>query len=150
MEYNHSRLAIGEDVIVKTRFEQVDILSDINRPRYLIEKKTGSWSVVYYEPRKKATKIDLEMIPGLQMALDHLPLTNLTESKLIPIKQMIHAYHQGFGNNLGKGNGYQIIKTLNLYVIDFFNAFLKGEKNPFKSCVPLTSNTYLECGPGTF
>ncbi len=150
MEYNHSKLAKGEDVLIKTSLEPDNQLSDIKRPLYLIEKKGNAWSLVYYEPGKKATKIDFEMIPGLQTALDQLPLTPLTESKLIPIKTMIHAYHHGFGNILGTGNGYQITKALNLYVIDFFNAFLKGEKNPFKSCVPLTSNTYLECGPGIF
>lgn len=90
------------------------------------------------------------MIPGLQVALDHLSLTHLTESQLIPIKKVIHAYHQGFGNNLGKGNGYEITEALNLYVVDFFNVFLKNEKNPFRACAPLTSNTHMECGPGVF
>jgi hypothetical protein len=90
------------------------------------------------------------MIPGLQMAVDQLPLTPLTESKLIPIKKMIHAYHQGFGNNLGTGNGYQINKALNLYVVDFFNVFLKNEKNPFLGCTALTNNTRMGCGPGIF
>lgn len=105
---------------------------------------------MYYEPRKKATKIELEMIPGLQTALDQLPLTPLTETKLIPIKKMIHAYHQGFGNILGTGNGYKINRALNLYVVDFFNVFLKNEKNPFGNCIELTNNTYMECGPGVF
>ena len=36
------------------------------------------------------------------------------------------------------------------HVVDFFNAFLKNEKNPFKSCTSLTRNTYMECGPGIF
>jgi len=150
MEYNHSRLAKGEDVVIKTSLEQDNQVSDVKRPLYLIEKKENSWSLIYYEPGKKATKIDLEMIPGLQMALDHLPLTQLTESKLIPIKKMIHAYHQGFGNNIGKGNGYKITKALNLYAVDFFNVFLKNEKNIFEGCTSLTSNTYIECGPGFF
>lgn len=150
MKYNHSRLVKGEDVLIKTRFDLLDKLDDINRPLYLIEKEGNSWGVIYYEPGKKAEKIDLEMIPGLQVALDHLSLTHLTESQLIPIKKMIHAYHQGFGNNLGKGNGYEITEALNLYVVDFFNVFLKNEKNPFRGCTSLTSNTHMECGPGIF
>jgi hypothetical protein len=150
MKYNHSRLAKSEDVVIKTSLEPDDKLSDVKRPLYLIEKRANVWNLVYYEPGKKATKIDLEMIPGLQMAVDQLPLTPLTESKLIPIKKMIHAYHQGFGNNLGTGNGYQINKALNLYVVDFFNVFLKNEKNPFLGCTALTNNTRMGCGPGIF
>jgi hypothetical protein len=150
MKYNHSKLAKGEDVVIKTSSEPDPKLRDAKRPLYLIEKRANSWSLVYYEPGKKATKIDLEIIPGLQMALDQLPLTPLTESQLTPIKKMIHAYHQGFGNNLGKGNGYQITKALNLYVVNFLNVFLKNEKNIFRGCIALTSNTYMECGPGVF
>ena len=94
--------------------------------------------------------INLESIPALQASLDNLPQTPLKVSELIPIKKTIHAYHQRFGNYLGTGNGMEITKALNLYLVAFFNTYLKDEKNPFKSCVPLMSNTYIECGPGIF
>lgn len=150
MKYNHAKLAKGEDLVIKTGSEPDPKFSDIKRPLYLIEKRANAWNLMYYEPRKKATKIELEMIPGLQTALDQLPLTPLTETKLIPIKKMIHAYHQGFGNILGTGNGYKINRALNLYVVDFFNVFLKHEKNPFIGCTGLTNNTHMGCGPGIF
>lgn len=65
-----------------------------------------------------------------------LPLP-ITETRLISIKKMIHAYYQGFGNILGTGNGYKINRALNLYVVDFFNVLLKNEKNPFGNCTAL-------------
>lgn len=148
MEYDHSRLAIAEEVIIKMD-EKVLKRTQFDRPTYLLVKNENVWKVFYYEPGKKPVDISLETIPGLQSMLDHLP-TTLTELERVPIKETIHAYHQRFGNFLGKGNGYQITKALNLYLVEFFNAFLKDEKNIFINCVPLTSNTYLECGPGIF
>lgn len=150
LAYDHSRLAIGEDVIIQNRVDKIDKLNNHNRPLYLIVKNKNAWEVFYYESGKKTTKISLETIPDLQAALDNLPLTQLKKSQLISIKKIIHAYHQGFGNYLGNGDGLQIIKALNLYVVDFFNAYLKNEKNPFEDCTSLTSNTYIECGPGVY
>ena len=150
MTYNHSRLRIGEDIIIKTSGKIIDNSNSIKRPCYLIVKNKNSWDVFYYEPGKNAEKIDLEMIAGLQAALNKLSPTQLKESELIPVKNIIHAYHQGFGNYLGNGNGFQITKAVNLYAVDFFNTFLKNEKNPFKECVSLTGNTHMECGPGIF
>jgi len=94
--------------------------------------------------------VSLEAIPGLQTALDHLSKTSPNESELTSIKKMIHAWHQRFGNYLGHGNGVQIAQALNLYLLDFFNAYLKNKSNPLVDCISLTPNTYLECGPGVF
>lgn len=149
MAYNQRKLAQGEDLIIKTRGEKVDTLS-ITRPLYLITKNANSWNIFYYEPGKNAVKISFEEIAGLQNALDKLPKTTLNKSELLPIKKIIHAYHQRFGNFLGKGDGLQITKSINRYLVDFFNTFLKARKNPFKDCMPLTDNTQIKCGPGVF
>jgi hypothetical protein len=66
------------------------------------------------------------------------------------MRKMIHAWHQRFGNYLGYGNGVQITQALNLYLLDFFNTYLKNKSNPLIDCISLTTNTYLECGPGVF
>lgn len=150
MAYNHSRLIIGEDVIVKIHGKVIDNQNRIKRPCYLIVRNKNSWDIFYYEPGKKADKINLEMIPGLQAALNKLSSKQLKEFEIIPIKKIIHAYHQGFGNNLGQGNGLQIAKAINLYAVYFFNAFLKNGKNPFRECFPLSSNTHVDCEPGIF
>lgn len=148
--YNHLRLSKGEDLIIKNKEETVGELK-VSRPLYLIIKKGNSWRLFYYEPGKRAVEISMEdRIAGLKNALDRLPQTPLNASELIPIKNMIHVYHNGFGNFLGRGDGEQIIKSLNLYIVDFFNTFLKKENNPLKNCVALTRDTMIECGPGIF
>lgn len=147
---NHSRLRAGEDIITKVHDKILDDSNNLKRSLYLVIKNQDSWEVFYYEPGKNAEKIDIEIIAGLQAALNKLPSTQLKEPELIPVKNIIHAYHQGFGNYLGNGNGFKIAKAINLYAVDFFNTFLKNEKNIFKGCVPLTSNTHIECGPGVF
>jgi hypothetical protein len=150
LAYDHSKLARGEDVIIKTHVEKIDKFSNDSRPLYLIVKNKNVWKVFYYDRGKKVTEINLENIPDLQAALDNLSLIKLKKPGLVSIKKIIHAYHQGFGNFLGNGNGLQINKAINLYLVDFFNTFLKSEKNPFKGCTALTSNTYMVCGPGIF
>lgn len=147
--HNHSRLAVGEDVIIQTH-NKTSKINKINRPLYLIVKNKNTWKILYYEPGKEYERISLEAIPSLHAALNNLPKSQLKKNDLIPIKKIIHAYHQGFGNFLGHGNGLQITEALNLYLLDFFNTFLKEKKSPFKDCVPLTSNTQIECGPGIF
>lgn len=147
--YEHSKLSIKEEVIIRGDGENLN-LTTINKPLYYITKKKNMWQVFYYEPGKKSTIINLENIPSLQIALNNLPQTQIKESDRILIKKIIHAYHLRYGNFLGYGNGWKITEALNLYLLDFFNTFLKHKKNAFTGCVPLTKNTYLECGPGIF
>ncbi len=104
IDYKHLKLSKGEDLIIKNREEKVSKLK-VFRPLYLIIKKGNYWSIFYYEPGKQVVKISLERVAGLKAALNQLPQTPLKASDLIPIKKMIHAYHQGFGNYLGSGNG---------------------------------------------
>lgn len=145
-----AQLTLGEDVIVTRQEDKTILMKHSSKPLYLITKNKNSWNIWYYSPGKKRTPIDIELIAGLQKALDSLPSTELASVDLFPIKKIIHAYHQGFGNFLGRGDGIQITEALNLYVVDFFNAFLKNKPNPFRSCTPLTQNTLISCGPGIF
>lgn len=149
MAQDNSRLKIREDVIIKTDGKKFG-LQNVKKPTYLIVKNKHSWEVIYYELKKEPVAVSLEAIPGLQLALDHLSEISPKQSELISIKKMIHAWHQRFGNYLGRGNGFKITQALNLYLLDFFNTFLKNESNPLVDCLPLTTNTYLECGPGVF
>ncbi len=152
MTHDHSKLVAGEDVIIQINTPKQTQFNKINRPCYVIVKSQNTWKVFYYEQSKKIDEIEIKWISGLQAALNNLPPMpiQLTSSETAPIKNIIHAFHQQYGNYLGKGNGYQITKALNLYVVDFFNALLKDEKNPFRGCTSLTSNTYMKCGPGIF
>jgi hypothetical protein len=150
MAYDNAKLAAGEDVIIKFIDTGSDKLTNVSRPVYLIVKNKNDWGISYYEPGKEAVPFNFQNIPGLKSALENLPKTQPQESELTPVKKMIHAYHQRFGNNLGNGDGFKITESLNLYLLDFYNTFLKNEKNPFKDCAPLSKNTYLECGPGMF
>lgn len=150
MTYENAKLTIGEDVIIKLTDAGLEKSTIVNRPLYLITKNKSNWEIYFYEPGKGQVSFDFQNIPGLKAALDNLSNTQFQEAELVTIKNMIHAYHQRFGNNLGNGDGYKITQAFNLYLLGFYSAFLKDDKNPFKDCAPLTKNTYLECGPGVF
>ncbi len=55
-----------------------------------------------------------------------------------------------FTSALGMGNGYNIINSVNIYLLQFFDTYLKDKSNPVfnhKACIPLSSNSYISCGP---
>ena len=78
--------------------------------------------------------------------------TDLSTLQYMPAYRTFLAHSRQYppGNYLGKGNGLKITNAFDLYLENFFNAFLKGKRNPFKRCIPITNNTFLECGPGIF
>ena len=147
--YERSRLAVGEDVIIQTTLPKENELKNRNKPTYVLVASKNSWRVFYYEPGKKMNEIDIEMIPGrLLSALNKLPpITQLTESDRISIKNLIHAYHQLYGALLGKGNGFKITKVIDAYVLNFFNNFLKNKPSiSLEKCMKISENTVIECG----
>ncbi|HIF0233127.1 TPA: hypothetical protein ACXYK5_003074 [Legionella pneumophila] len=149
MAYKRSRLSVGEDVLVQKSGEDLNTRK-IRRPLYLIKKNNQIWNVYYHEPGKKRVMIDLENIPALKITLNHNSKASI-KSQLRGIKQIIHVYHQDYGHFLGTGDGIQITHAINRYLINFFDAFLKHDKqDSFKDCLPLTSNTRIQCGPGVF
>ena len=54
---------------------------------------------------------------------------------------------------LGNGNGYNIINSVNIYLLQFFDTYIKNKPNDVfntTNCNILTSNSYIVCGPGSF
>jgi len=71
----------------------------------------------------------------------------------VPVIQDFIQYETQQGDpwayDVGTVNGYQAIASINTYLIQFFDTFLKNIKsNTFSSCFPIP-NTTLVCGPGT-
>lgn len=148
MTYEQSKLAAGEDVIIQMNLPKENRMNKINRPCYVIVKPHNTWRMFYYEPGKKYNEIDIQMVSGLHAALNNLPLIKqIASSDIAKIKNIVDAYHQQYGNYLGKGNGIEITKAINEYVFKFFNYFLKDIKDEsFKNCMKISDNTYIECG----
>jgi hypothetical protein len=146
--YERSKLAVGEDVIIQTTPPKDNEFKHINKPTYVIVKSKNSWMVLYYEPGKKMNEIDVELIPRLQSALNNLPpIIQLTKFDRVSIKNIINAYHQQYGNFLGKGNGFKIIKAIDAYILNFFNHFLKNNTSTaFEKCMKISKNTVIKCG----
>lgn len=48
---------------------------------------------------------------------------------------------------LGNGDGWEITKSINTYLLKFFDSYLKDEKNTeLTQCKILSKNTYIKCG----
>lgn len=53
---------------------------------------------------------------------------------------------------LGNGNGYDITNSVNSYLLQFFDTYIKSQPNNVfntNNCSPLTTNTYIVCGPSS-
>ena len=148
MAYGRSKLAVKKDLIIQTTLPKNTDFKNINKPTYLIVKSKNIWTVFYYEPGKEMNKIDVEMIPRLQPALNNLPkLKQLTKFDRLFIKNIVNDYHQQYGSQLGKGNGLKITKAIDSYLLNFFNHFLKNKTStPFEKCIKISKNTVIECG----
>lgn len=49
--------------------------------------------------------------------------------------------------NFGTGNGWELADSINIYMVKFFDTFLKHKVEPaFLTCVALNNNTYMKCG----
>ena len=122
---------------------------------YVLAKQKNTWEFFQYfaspniiAPR---TYIDIDMIDGLSAALSALPnkpIDQLSNSEIEPIKKIVTSFNASASNMLGTGNGWEITDSINTYLVQFFNTYLKGEENPsFKKCIPLHKDTYIKCGP---
>lgn len=148
MTFEQSKLAAGEDVIIQKNLPKENQMNKINRPCYVIVKPQNTWRMFYYEPGKKNNEIDIQMVSGLHAALNDLPLIKqITLSDTSKIRNIVDAYHQQYGNYLGKGNGIEITKAIDAYVIDFFSRFLKNTSSiSLEKCQRITKNTCIVCG----
>lgn len=146
--YQRSKLAIEKDVIIQTTLPKDNEFKNINKPTYVIVNSKNTWIVFYYEPGNKMNRIDVELISGLRAALNNLPpIKQLTKFNRDSIENIINAYHQQYGNFLGKGNGFKITKAIDAYLLNFFNHLLKKKTSvPFEKCMKISKNTVVKCG----
>lgn len=76
----------------------------------------------------------LQFLPAYQTLMWWLTITG--QEKNIPV---------------GKGNGWEITHSINTYLVQFFNTFIKNELNPaFSNCSKLSSDTFIKCGPAIY
>jgi hypothetical protein len=116
------------------------------------------WKLWIYEHGQKTSEMQVDEISflnGLESALEELPTTlppeQLPEPDLEAIKKIMTSFHHVLGEMFGTGNGWDITQSINLYLLQFFDTYLKGQENPaFTECTPLSSNASLRCGPGKF
>ena len=148
MVLEHSKLALGEDVLIQATPPGENGFKNIKKPTYLIVTSQNRWKVFYYEPKAQMREIDLNKINGLQSALDKLPSVEpLTQFDKDKINNLVHIFHQQYGNFLGKGNGYKITEAINAYVLNFFDHFLKNKASvALEKCVNKIADTVIECG----
>jgi pimeloyl-ACP methyl ester carboxylesterase len=124
---------------------------------YVLIKKDEHWNLFIYEQKKKINEIDVTMVDGLDSALASLPKKTpelFTGSEIKPIKRIMVSLHQILGASyLGVGNGSKITTSINSYLLEFFDTFLKGkqnsllERNEYQS---LSNDSYIKNGPGEF
>lgn len=81
----------------------------------------------------------------------HMNFTDYSTIQYLPAEQLAINYFKQQGKKyFGTGNGWEITRSINTYLLAFFNTYLKGENNvSFKKCDPLTENTILKCGMKT-
>lgn len=96
--------------------------SSFNEPTYVLSK--NKWHLFYYEPGKQRVDISVDMLSSLQVALNKLPKgippEQLTAAEIKPIKTVIATFHSGAGGYLGIGNGWEITRSINIYLLHFF------------------------------
>lgn len=81
----------------------------------------------------------------------HDDFSNNSTLGFMPVFQIVYDYDKNHGNQQrGDGNGWNVTYSINSYLIEFFNTYLKNNsrENQLKQCLPLY-NTYLKCGPTT-
>jgi hypothetical protein len=94
------------------------------------------------------------MSPSVQDAdySGHMNFTDLSTLQYVPALKLALDYTDPPlpTRYLGNGNGWNIAHSVNIYLVTFFDTFLKGEVDPtLKMCGVLTNFTYLRCGPDT-
>ena len=122
---------------------------------YVLFKQENTWHFVVYFIDPDHTTVpmyfDINRINGLPNALSALPnkpIESLSDSEIEPIRKIVVSVIDIMSGALGTGNGWEITDSINTYLVQFFNMYLKGEENPvFKTCSPLHKDTYMKCGP---
>lgn len=126
-------------------------LNKFDKTTFTLIKQGEQWGLYVYLNKTRTTEFKINLISGLDAALAHLPgkpIEQLSVSEIYPVKRLIMNYYQSLMQITGTGNGWEITSSINTYLSQFFNKFLKGEKNQaFEHCKVLSNNTYIKCGP---
>jgi predicted dienelactone hydrolase len=131
-------------------------IKKLENTTYILIKYNNLWHLSVYEKSRKTKDIDVTMVAELPEALSELPMKppeQFTNSEIKSVQETIASLHYIlYGKSfLGTGNGKEIANTINSYLLEFFDTYLKGNKNnSFANCVALSEDSYMKCGPGNF
>lgn len=136
-------------------------IRNFNKPTYVLVNQNNKWDIEYYKTKTDKTHSErgpyhfvggINGIKGLSTRLASLKNNNidsLSESEIKSIQRILETFqHNTLSKPLGSGSGWNITTSINIYLLQFFNMFLKDQKNTaFIKCLPLSKNTFIICGP---
>lgn len=139
-------------------------ISNFDEPTYVLINKGNKWDIEYFKiktdeahPKRGPYQFigGIESFKGLGASLAKLSNKNielLSNAEIEPIKKILIVFQHGsLEKPFGTGNGREITSSINTYLLEFFDMYLKNQKNfHFIKCLKLTDDTILKCGPGTF
>jgi dienelactone hydrolase len=125
------------------------------------------WSAGVYERLTKNSHIPAQDIDAAYTVAITPALTNMTYSghqnfndsstlQYQPLmkKSYEYLYRKNPGPRfIGDGNGFDITNTINTYLLNFFDFYLKNNGNgynPFTGCNPIAKDSLMTCGPTTW
>lgn len=153
--HNQERFNKGFDVKLLSHEPTQEEQEGYNKITYVLVKKDEKWNFCIYEDKKKTNQIDVSMVDGLDVALASLPKTTpelFSNIEIEPVKKVMASVHHILGASyLGSGDGFEITKSINTYLLEFFDTYLKAKSNSLlkqNECKPLSKDTYIKMGPG--
>ena len=154
--FDHSKeqqIATGFNLKLVSHEPTKKDIAAFHKTTYVLYKQNNKWQFYCINSQIPAIPIyfDINMVDGLSVALFALPnkpIDQLSNPEIEPIKKIVTSLNSTRATMLGTGNGWEITDSINTYLVQFFNTYLKGEENPaFKKCIPLHKDTYIKCGP---
>lgn len=135
-------------------------ISNFDKPTYILINKDNKWDIEYF--KIKTDKMHPKRGPyhfiggtssfkGLDIILAELSnkkIESVSSANIKPIKEILMTFQRNaLSEPFGTGNGLEITSAINTYLLQFFNTYLKDQKNPaFNDCTAISKNTYIKCG----
>lgn len=146
--------ADSAELLKKFDIPFMNIISAFNRKNLQNETHMPTPVISAFELGEKGYLVKLSPNDDNYNYSDHQNFSDVSTLQYLAAYKVYGAYLKKQGHELGfvgKGNGWEITHSINTYLVEFFDTFLKNKKNiAFKSCMPLSKNTLIKCGPGTF